>query len=229
MYEITNYLYLDIETIPGSDGIDLSKIKTVNDLLSEAPKSYTKAKQEEWAQDKFYKQTDELNAELRKEALDSLKGRIFCISAAFNDEEPVVFEYSADESKILIEFEKWLDEHIKHLIHVTAFVGRNIQKFDLRFIWHRALKYNLSKLKSKLPVGKFDKRIVDVGDLFDIYSYGIYTKLDDMAKFLGLEGKQGMDGSQVYDYFLESKYDEIHEYCKGDVEITRKIHKMLMQ
>ncbi|KKR48516.1 MAG: hypothetical protein UT84_C0037G0008, partial [Candidatus Curtissbacteria bacterium GW2011_GWA1_40_16] len=35
------------------------------------------------------------------------------------------------------------------------------------------------------------------------------------------------DGSQVYDYFLKGKYNDIYEYCRRDVELSRKIYKRM--
>jgi predicted PolB exonuclease-like 3'-5' exonuclease len=226
-HELHDYLYVDIETIPEGD-IDFEQLKTEEEWLVEAPKSYSKPKQQEWAKNKAENQIDELNKEFRKGSLDSLKGRIFCISMAVNDGDIFTVKY-ADEKHMLEEMLAWIEGTLGDKKKYTAvWVGKNLKKFDLRWIAHRTIKYGLKDLKRLLPMGKFDKRVDDIGERWDLYSYGIYTKMDDIAKFVGLEGKVGMDGSKVYDYFLEGKYDDIYTYCEGDVELTRTLHKMLL-
>jgi len=226
-YEPEHYLYIDIETLPEGEP-DFELLKTEEELKKEAPKSYSKVKQEEWVVKKLESQVEDMNKEFRKGSLESLKGRIFCIAVAYDNNPIHVIEYNVDEKVILCEFEKWIRDNIpEREIYITKFVGKNVKKFDLRWIFHRALRYNRKDLINWLPIGKYDKRIEDIGDLFDMYSYGVYTKLDDMAKYLGLDGKGDIDGSQVYDYFLDNRYNEIHEYCADDVDQTRKIHYRL--
>jgi len=226
MWEHQNhkYLYLDIETLPDGNP-DFEMLKTKEELEKEAPKSYSKTKQEEWVVNKLDSQVEEMNNEFRKGSLVSLKGRIFCIAVAFNDNPIEVIEYNANEKVILENLQEWLRTNVgTKNIPITIFVGKNVKKFDLTWIFHRALRYGLKDLLSWLPTDKYDKRIEDIGELFNLHAYGVYTKLDDISKYLGLEGKGAIDGSKVYDYFLENRYDEIHEYCKDDVDQTRIIH-----
>ena len=83
MWEHQNkhYLTIDIETIPGGD-IDFEQLKTKEELEKEVPKSYTGKKATDWVDKTFEQQTEKLNEEHRKKALNSLEGRIFCISLA---------------------------------------------------------------------------------------------------------------------------------------------------
>lgn len=222
-----NYLYIDIETLPDGD-VDFESLKTKEELKELVPKSYTGKRADEWVEKTFEEQTSKLNEEHRKKALNSLEGRIFCIAVAYNNSPIEVIEYNVDEKIIMANLWNWMYNVIgSKNIHTTVFVGKNVKAFDLRFIFHRTLKYELHEMTSWLPTNRYDKRIEDIGEMFDLYSYGIYTKLDSIAKFLGIGEKEGMDGSQVYDYFLKRKFDDIHKYCKGDVELTRKIHRML--
>lgn len=223
-----NYLFLDIETIPAGEP-DYENLLTEEQFLEQAPKSYAKAKQQEWASDKFNNQIKERDEEFRKGSLDSLKGRLFCIGLAYNDNPVDCIRFNQSERIILDEFTAWIDKNIgSREIYTTQFIGHRIGAFDNRWIAHRAFKYQNKDLLSYLPTTKFDKRLVDTNDLFNLGVYGQYTKLDDIAKFFGLEGKtEGMDGGQVYNYYLNNDYETIYKYCKNDVAVTRQIHKMM--
>jgi len=54
-------------------------------------------------------------------------------------------------------------------------------------------------------------------------------KLDDLARVLGLESpkQDEIDGSRVYDLFLEGRHEEIANYCMRDCESTRAIYRRL--
>ena len=51
--------------------------------------------------------------------------------------------------------------------------------------------------------------------------------LDKLARVLGIEGKQGMDGSMVWDYYKAGRHAEIAEYCADDARITREVYKRM--
>ena len=57
-----------------------------------------------------------------------------------------------------------------------------------------------------------------------------FIKLDTLAKALNLQSSKegGIDGSQVYDFYLKGKHKEIYEYCERDVQLTRKIYKRMI-
>ena len=48
--------------------------------------------------------------------------------------------------------------------------------------------------------------------------------MDRICKILGIPGKEGMDGSQVWPAFQEGRHDEIAAYCRDDVARTRAMH-----
>ena len=52
--------------------------------------------------------------------------------------------------------------------------------------------------------------------------------LEHIALALGIPTpKEGIDGSQVFDFYKAGRIDEICEYCKRDVETTRAIYKRM--
>ena len=53
-------------------------------------------------------------------------------------------------------------------------------------------------------------------------------RLDVLANALKIPSpKIEMDGSKVYDYYKAGRLDEIHKYCKGDVETVRKVYHLM--
>ena len=57
-------------------------------------------------------------------------------------------------------------------------------------------------------------------DLAAMYQARAYAPLDEMAQLIGLPGKLGMDGSQVWQAYQDGKLDEIRNYCETDVVNT---------
>jgi predicted PolB exonuclease-like 3'-5' exonuclease len=52
--------------------------------------------------------------------------------------------------------------------------------------------------------------------------------LEHLALALGIPTpKEGIDGSQVFDFYKAGKLDEIADYCKRDVETTRAVYKRM--
>ena len=49
-----------------------------------------------------------------------------------------------------------------------------------------------------------------------------------MAEYLGIEDDAEMQGSMVYQAYLDFHYDEIIKYNNQDVELLRKICKKIM-
>jgi hypothetical protein len=249
-YGKINYLTVDIESIPNGDP-DYESLRTLKDvkkdypsrkeLENKVPKTYQKDKDKskEWVDSKhkanmneakevYQKQIDDYDKKFRKKALNSLEGRIFCIAYKYNDNETKCVTYDPKEERMMEKFELALENDIgARDLAAVCWLGHNI-KFDLRFIAHRAMKYGRNKLLRWLPTGKWDKRVQDTNELFNLFSYGCYEKLDNIAKFFCLDGKVGLSGDKVYDAFLEGKYDEIHEYCVGDVDLTKKIFDIIM-
>jgi uncharacterized protein YprB with RNaseH-like and TPR domain len=108
-------------------------------------------------------------------------------------------------------------------VNQVTWGGFNLRSFDLNWIYHRAVKYDLSNLMDYISRERFAKNVLDVRELWtggDPYGKG---KLKDIARFLGIETIPDVDGSMCFDLFLDKKFEQIAEYCKRDVEITREI------
>ena len=69
-------------------------------------------------------------------------------------------------------------------------------------------------------ISRYHMRHCDVMDLLALYQGRAVAPLDDIAQLLGLPGKLGMDGSQVWDAFQAGRLAEIRNYCETDVVNT---------
>jgi predicted PolB exonuclease-like 3'-5' exonuclease len=63
-------------------------------------------------------------------------------------------------------------------------------------------------------------RHCDVMDLLALYQGRAVAPLDEIAQLLGLPGKLGMDGSQVWSAYQAGKLAHIRNYCETDVVNT---------
>ena len=158
----------------------------------------------------------------RRQALSITKGQIICIGYAIDD-NPVDYIFSTEESKLMERFAEVVEPN-----PYIQFCTHNGKRFDLPWLWLRAVKYNLKYLKSIIPHSRNDNAIIDTMEVFSASSFGSdsWLSLDELCKFLGIEGKGDMDGSKVHDAYVNEEYDKITTYCVADVEKVRTIYKM---
>jgi DNA polymerase elongation subunit (family B) len=203
-----NRIYIDIETIPAGD-------QPIIDIL-EAPETHNKVKLSE--QDKINWCSAKADEEYRKRSLNSMQGQIFCIGVAYNDSEPIIFS-SLNPFNILDRFIEQINE-----LDYPELIGHNIS-FDLAFIYHSCLKQGLEfpaiYLQPKCNL------IKDTMKLWNPFDWKSYYKLTDIATFLGIEFDDKATGKEVYDLYLQGKYQEIYNHCISDVELTRQVDKIL--
>ena len=69
-------------------------------------------------------------------------------------------------------------------------------------------------------LSRYHMRHCDVMDMLALYQGRAVAPLDEIAQLLGLPGKLGMDGSQVWDAYLAGRILEIRDYCETDVVNT---------
>lgn len=210
-FKRTPRLYVDIETHAGKNNLKLEDIKYPSNYKNEATiKAY---------------QIEHLDEQYRSQSLKSLKGEIICIGFAINDHPAETLYRTPDKSEeeLMMEFEEVVCS-LSYPIWVTF----NGKRFDIPWLWHRAVKYGLDKLRTSLPSRNTKGDCEDVMEAFAVTAYGsdFYYSLDDISKFLGV-GAKTMDGSMVHDYYLAGKHEEIRNYCKSDVDLLRTIHKMI--
>lgn len=228
-------IYLDIETVPG-------QAPFVLDLISEdAEKEKARVKAPG-----NYKNPDAISAYIReKEAeidasaderwrrtsLDGGLGQIVAMSIAVGDDIVELYgpqDWQSSEPLIL----EWMNETIAGAYdkarHVRPyFVGHNIIGFDLRFIQQRCI---VNGIKPH-PVIPFDAKPWDER-VFDTMTrwagVGNRISLDKLCKILSIPGKpDDIDGSKVWDFVQAGKIFEVADYCAGDVERVRQVHRKM--
>jgi 3'-5' exonuclease len=158
---------------------------------------------------------------IKKMSLSALTGTILCLAYAVEPpEDSPVQLLSGDEASILTQF--W-----NLAADVNLFVGHNVLDFDLRFIYQRSV-INRIKPSREIPFSRFRSSPV-FDTMHEWTKWGRdFVRLDVLAKALNIPSpKTEMDGSKVYDYYKAGRLDEIHKYCKGDVETVRKVYHFM--
>jgi 3'-5' exonuclease len=211
-------IYLDIETIPSQDPALFAKFRAE----VTAPATYKKQESiDEWMTQNADRVAQE---QVDKTSFDPAHGHICTISWAGEDGEPDVLHAVTvnDEARIIRGFFASIpsDTWAK-----PTFVGHYISGFDLRFLLCRAVVLGVH-IPAVIPR---DPKPWDKG-VFDTMTAWAGARgtigMDRLCEALGLEGKGGgLDGSQVAQAWKDGRHDEIAEYCKGDVERTRAIHR----
>lgn len=209
------YIYLDLETIRGPEMEPLSEF--------EAPSNYTKpetiqayrlkAQQEAW----------------EKQSLTSILGNVCVLCASVNDKEIRAFSTTTyeGEREIITSFWDYLLSHGVDPLKQVYFVGFNLRRFDLNWMYHRALKYGMRELAMLIPRARYDKRVIDLMELWQGGNNNEKGKLDQICRYLGKDIKDKIDGSQVYEYWSAGKINEIIEHCMADIERVKFLHPIM--
>jgi len=69
-------------------------------------------------------------------------------------------------------------------------------------------------------ISRYHNRHIDLMDLLALYQPRANAPLDQLAQLLGLPGKLGMEGAQVWDAYQAGRTAEIRNYCEADVANT---------
>jgi hypothetical protein len=163
-------------------------------------------------------QEDHLQEHWFKTALDPIEGRIFCIGIGVDNKEVEVL-HGIHEHETL----KMLSDKLNEVGYYRI-VAHNGMDFDYPFIFLRAVKYRFLNLIKTFT----DKNTLeDTMRMLDGTAWKKMISLDRACKLIGIQGKDGMDGSMVPEYILKGKGDQVLSYCAKDVEKLRKIYLAL--
>jgi predicted PolB exonuclease-like 3'-5' exonuclease len=209
-------LFLDIETIPAGDE-NHEKLKFLH------------AKKEA----KSEKSVEDFEQYLLKTSFDGSFGRILCIAYAIDDGPVEVLDGSENEKEMLKNFWEIVDSistpsrNPQWPDYGVQFIGHNVMDFDLRFIYQRSIikrvkpAYNISFARYR------DYPIYDTMKEWTKWSMNS-VGLEHIALALGIPTpKDGIDGSEVFNFYKAGKTQEICEYCKRDVEATREVYRRM--
>lgn len=197
-------LFFDIETIPA--GVDQHELlKEIHAKKLEDGKKVSGSFEEYLAATSF----------------DGAFGQIICIGYAIDDKPIEVLQ--GDEKKILKDF--W--EIAKN---ASLFIGFNNMDFDLRFIYQRSVVCG-AKPSVDLSFRRYaNSPIFDVMHEWNKWDLRSHISLDGLAKALGIPSSKGgvIEGKDVAQAYKDGRLDEICDYCKKDVEVTRAIYKKMV-
>jgi predicted PolB exonuclease-like 3'-5' exonuclease len=116
--------------------------------------------------------------------------------------------------------------------YTPQLVSWNGSGFDLPVMHYRALVHGLCAarywdmgeddrdFRFNNYINRYHTRHLDLMDLLALYQGRAYAPLDEMAKLCGFPGKLGMDGSEVWNAWLEGGIGRIRCYCETDAANT---------
>jgi predicted PolB exonuclease-like 3'-5' exonuclease len=216
--------YFDIETIPADES-------------SHEALTYLYERKVKKAKDKDpNKEIESLEQFIENTGFDGSFGRVLCISYAVNDDETRTICNPDNEKKTLEDF--WFVAK-----QIDLFVGHNIMEFDLRFLLQRSMILGVQPTWTR-----FSEPGKKPWDMVKHLSFARYQNLpifDTMQEWsnwgsqkLGLEHValalgiptpkgEGIDGSEVWNFYTAGKVQEICDYCERDVETTRAVYKRM--
>lgn len=214
-------LYLDIETLPteSNEQIDhvVSKIK--------APGNYKKPE----AIEKYI--AGVRDETVKKTALSGLFGRVYMIGYAFDNNEAGVI-YDESEASVLAQLDGILIQRgLRSEFGDKDFVivGHNAKDFDVPFLSQRMMINGFAPL-FRHGHKSVQASVHDTMQMFACGRYKQYYSLESLCLAFGLPCSKGeMDGSQVYDYYKAGRHAEVIEYCKGDIDDTRRVYRAMTE
>jgi predicted PolB exonuclease-like 3'-5' exonuclease len=153
--------------------------------------------------------------------------RVIAIACALRTREQLriwsLGDLDADEGELLRRFFDGIDKYSPDL------VSWNGGGFDLPVLHYRALKAQVqaprywevgeedTAFRYNNYLSRFHWRHVDLMDVLSGFQPRARASLSDMAALLGLPGKLGFSGDQVWDAYLAGRLPAVRRYCETDV------------
>jgi predicted PolB exonuclease-like 3'-5' exonuclease len=212
-----NTLVFDIETVPDTEFG--RRLYGLNDLSDE-----------QVAQIMFTKRRQETGSEF----LSHEQHRVVAISVVMRSRESLkvwsLGEEGSSEKDLIERFFDGLDKFTPDL------VSWNGAGFDLPVLHYRSLLHGVtaarywetgdgdSSFRYSNYLSRFHWRHMDLMDVLSGFQGRGRASLDAVATLLGLPGKVGMHGSQVWGVYLQGGLARIRDYCETDVLNTYLVY-----
>lgn len=215
---------LDIETVPTDDAVaELAAEIEAECASAVAPANY---KSPEAIADAIDRARAKIRADgagkMARLGLDGATGKIVCLSYAVGDGAAVSF-WGHYERQILRDAMATMALEIQPGAVVC---GHNIP-WDIRFVAQRCAVNGIGCPDFLSARAKpWDNRIIDTMTLWA--GHGGRISLDRLAKALGMQGKRGVTGADVWPMYQRGELDRIAEYCRADVNMTREVYRRLV-
>ncbi len=205
-----NVLVFDIETVPDVEsgcrlfGLEGLSEKHVGEIM-------------------FQKRREESGTEFLRHHLH----RVVAISAVLRSRDRLkvwsLGEEGSSEAELIERFFDGLERYTPTL------VSWNGNGFDLPVLHYRALLHGVpaprywetgeedSSFRWNNYLNRYHYRHTDLMDVLSSYQPRAGARLDEIATMLGLPGKMGMSGAQVWERFQAGDITGIRNYCETDV------------
>jgi len=211
-------LAFDIETVPDTEGL-----RRLHGLGSEVPDRDVAA----------------MAYHIRRQASGSdflplHLQRVITIACALRDRDSFrvwsLGSESDPEREIIARFYEGIEKYTPQL------VSWNGGGFDLPVLHYRSLIHGVRarrywdlgeddrEFKWNNYISRYHTRHLDLMDLLALYQPRANAPLDDLAKLMGLPGKLGMDGSQVWEAYQAGRIADIRNYCETDAANTYLVY-----
>jgi hypothetical protein len=209
---MTPVLAFDIETVPDVEGI--RRLRGLDVTITD-------------------RDVAEMAFQLRRQATGSdflplHLHRVVVVSCALRDRDAFkVWSIGGESEGELIQ--RFFDGIEKYTPQIVSWNGGG---FDLPVMHYRGLIHGVKarrywdlgeddrEFKWNNYISRYHSRHLDLMDLLALYQPRANAPLDDLAQLMGLPGKIGMGGAQVWDAYQAGKLAEIRNYCEADVVNT---------
>ena len=211
-------LVFDIETVPDTEGLRL--------LWGVG----AEATPDEIAEIAFQRRRQATGSEFLPHHLH----RVIAISCVLrNDEGFRVWSLGTPEAPEAELIQRFFDGIEKYTPQLVSWNGGG---FDLPVLHYRALIHGLTaprywdmgeddrEFKWNNYISRYHTRHLDLMDLLALYQPRANAPLDELARLMGLPGKLGMDGSQVWPAWCRGEIAAIRAYCETDVVNTYLVY-----
>jgi predicted PolB exonuclease-like 3'-5' exonuclease len=216
-----NTLFIDIETVSGSDNFS-----SISDRMKDfwIKKAKNLANPNAVSFEEMYFERAALYAEF---------GKIIVVGMGFlfvNKQGELSLKVkniaNADEKGLLIEFIDFINKTYKS--RELTLVAHNGKEFDFPYLCRRMLANGLEIPKSLQLQGKKPWEIIHQ-DTMEMWKFGdrrSYSSLELLAELMGIEGaKMDLSGDRVnYVFYKENGLDRIAAYCGDDVIIVAQLY-----
>lgn len=168
------------------------------------------------------------------EFLPHVQQRIVAIACAMRREDSFhlwsIGDAGSPESELVRRFFEGIEKYSPELI------SWNGGGFDLPVLHYRALKAGVqaerywetgdadSSFRYNNYLNRFHWRHMDLMDVLSAYQIRARASLVDIACLLGLPGKLGFSGAQVWEAYLAGNLEAIRRYCETDVLNTYLVY-----
>ncbi len=168
------------------------------------------------------------------EFLPHLQQRVVAIACALRTREQLTLwslgDLDSHEPELLRRFFEGIEKYSPELI------SWNGGGFDLPVLHYRALRAGVqaprywevgeedTAFRYNNYLGRFHWRHLDLMDVLSGFQSRARASLSDVAALLGLPGKLGFSGDQVWEAYLAGQLTQVRRYCETDVLNTYLIY-----